>query len=533
MNETRSFPDAFPVGSLSPASAGSRSDPQHLARRADFVLGAATIRPSVRSIEGPAGNVAAEPLVMQVLLALVDANGAVVSRDELIRTCWKGHVVGDDSINRTIAEIRRIAREADAGFSVQTIPRVGYRLEAGALGAEIASGQAPVSDLPHDASPRSRRWIIGGALAATAGAVAVYVLRPRPPDPVAPLLAESRAIALAGNAEAEAKAIALLEQAVTRSPENAEAWGLLAMTRARADEHALTNVKTPVEKVVEPSRRALALDPGNADAKAALTMVVPYYGDWLAAERRFDAVLRDHPDHIFTIDSLSFFYGAVGRMRESSNSRFSITDDAPLDAGLLYRRVYAHWFLDQIAEADQVAARGLEVWPNHPGLWFARFWVLVGTGRFQRALTHLDDAAGRPKLPPPMVETLRAAIGAAESGNSAAIERATKMVLGGVQKSVAGVVNALMLLNLMRATDAAFAVSQAYYLEEGPIIAAMQWRPGQPMVPDQRRRKTNMLFTPVAATMQRDTRFMPLMQRIGLVDYWEKRGVTPDFLARS
>lgn len=478
---------------------------------------------------------AAEPLVMRVLLALADASGAVVSRDDLIRLCWKGHVVGDDSVNRTIAEIRRIARETDAGISVQTIPRVGYRLEAESLDGSISasSGQAPVPSNAEGGSPQSRRWVIRGALAATAAAAGIYAWRPRPTDPIATMIAESRAIALAGNPEAEAKAITLLETAVTRSPGNAEAWGLLAMTRARADEHAVTMLKTPVEKVVEPARRALALDPGNADAKAALTMVVPYYGDWLAAERRFDTMLRDHPDHIFAIDSRSFFYGAVGRMRESATTRFAIKDDAPLDAGLLFRRAYAHWFLGQIADADRTAARGLELWPNHPGLWFARLWVLAGTDRLGRALAHIDDANARPQLPPPMVSTLRAAIGAAQTGDMAAIELAVNMVLGGVQKSVAGVVNAMMLLNLMRATDAAFAVAQAYYLEEGPIIAAMQWRPGSPTVPDQRRRKTNMLFTPVATGMQRDTRFMPLMQRIGLVDYWEKRGVTPDFLART
>jgi hypothetical protein len=74
-------------------------------------------------------------------------------------------------------------------------------------------------------------------------------------------------------------------------------------------------------------------------------------------------------------------------------------------------------------------------------------------------------------------------------------------------------------------------LAEAYYLEQGPIIAAMKWRPGQPFVPDQRRRKTNMLFTPVAATMQRDPRFQPLMNRMGLTNYWDRRGIVPDFLA--
>jgi hypothetical protein len=40
-----------------------------------------------------------------------------------------------------------------------------------------------------------------------------------------------------------------------------------------------------------------------------------------------------------------------------------------------------------------------------------------------------------------------------------------------------------------------------------------------------------MLFTPTAAPMQRDPRFMPLMEEMGLADYWKRRGIVPDFLA--
>ena len=170
------------------------------------------------------------------------------------------------------------------------------------------------------------------------------------------------------------------------------------------------------------------------------------------------------------------------------------------------------------------------MWPAHPGIWFGRLWVLAGTGRFERALAHINDPGPRPPLPQPMIETLRAGISAANSRRPADVETATKRIMAGVTHSVAAVVNAMMLLNLMRATDTAFELARAYYLEQGPIIAAMEWRPGQPIVPDQRRRKTNMLFTPTAAAMQKDPRFLPLMKEMGLVDYWNRRGVIPDFL---
>lgn len=461
---------------------------------------------------------------MQVLLVLADAAGSVVTRDDLIRNCWRGHVVGDDSVNRAIAEVRRIAKATGSGFVVETIPRVGYRLVA----TEEAEPVPPVAQ-SISAPKRTRRWVVGAGLLAAAGGAAFGLLRTRSADPAEALLTQGRTLALAGTPASDQKAIAVLERAAARSPEDPAVWGALALTRARSGEHAL--VATPgTSAVLNEARRALALDPGNPDAQVALALMVPYYGDWLAAERRFDAVLRDHPDHVYARDSRAFFLGAVGRIQESALSRRGVLAQQPLDSGLLFREVYSLWFLGRVAEADQVAQRGLELWPGHPGLWFARLWVLAGTGRLDRAIALVDDGAGRPPLPLPMIATLRSALNAARSGRRQDVELATALVVGGVRKSVAGVVNAVMLLNLMGAIDAAFDVADAYYLEKGPLIAAMDWRPGQPVVPDQKRRKTNMLFTPVAAAMQRDPRFLPLVQRMGLVDYWNARGIGPDFL---
>jgi hypothetical protein len=62
------------------------------------------------------------------------------------------------------------------------------------------------------------------------------------------------------------------------------------------------------------------------------------------------------------------------------------------------------------------------------------------------------------------------------------------------------------------------------------FIASVNWRPGQPSVNDQRRRKTNMLFIPVSAPMRSDPRFSSLTEDIGLAAYWDEAGVAPDHL---
>lgn len=133
-------------------------------------------------------------------------------------------------------------------------------------------------------------------------------------------------------------------------------------------------------------------------------------------------------------------------------------------------------------------------------------------------------------MPAPMLETLWLTMRAARDRQAGTVEAAAARVMTGVGRSVAGVVNGMMLLNLLGATDRAFDLARACYLEQGPVIAAMDWRPGQPAMQDQRWRKTNMLLAPTAAGMQRDPRFVPLMQQMGLADYWKRRGVVPDSL---
>ncbi len=65
---------------------------------------------------------------MQVLVALAQKRGSVVSRSDLVTECWGGRAVGDDAINRCIQAIRRLA-QARGGFAIRTVKGLGYRLD--------------------------------------------------------------------------------------------------------------------------------------------------------------------------------------------------------------------------------------------------------------------------------------------------------------------------------------------------------------------------------------------------------------------
>lgn len=120
-----------------------------LARAPPFELGAMSVRPAVREIAVGDQRTVLEPRVMQVLVALAERREEVVSRDALTSLCWGGRAVGEDAITRCIAAIRRLA---DGCFTVETIPRVGYRLAVSdAPVLEIDEAPAPIlAVLPFD-----------------------------------------------------------------------------------------------------------------------------------------------------------------------------------------------------------------------------------------------------------------------------------------------------------------------------------------------------------------------------------------------
>jgi DNA-binding winged helix-turn-helix (wHTH) protein len=103
------------------------SDPIVLAKEPDFRLGGLQVSPGRRQIVAGSISEMLQPRVMQVLVALAVRRGEVVSRDELMMRCWGGFAVSDDAIHRCIARLRRFS-ESHGGFTLETVPRVGYRL---------------------------------------------------------------------------------------------------------------------------------------------------------------------------------------------------------------------------------------------------------------------------------------------------------------------------------------------------------------------------------------------------------------------
>ena len=92
-----------------------------------FRVGGANIDPVSRNAEYSGGSERLQPQTLKVLVALTRRRNEVVTRSELVECCWDARVVGDDVINRSIQILRQFAERA-GGFSIETVPKAGYRL---------------------------------------------------------------------------------------------------------------------------------------------------------------------------------------------------------------------------------------------------------------------------------------------------------------------------------------------------------------------------------------------------------------------
>src|SRR5688572_2172196 len=128
------------------------------------------------------------PKDFDMLLVLVENNGRIVEKEELLKQVWPDTFVEEANLSHHIFTLRKALGDGDEEARyIETIPRRGYRFVAPVTGAsEAASISEPVQS---DRPTRSRHWqnaVIAAVLVGVAGA-AVYggwLLDPKASAPV-------------------------------------------------------------------------------------------------------------------------------------------------------------------------------------------------------------------------------------------------------------------------------------------------------------------------------------------------------------
>jgi DNA-binding winged helix-turn-helix (wHTH) protein/tetratricopeptide (TPR) repeat protein len=508
-----------------------------LAHAAPFELGSLCVFPATRELVRGELREVIEPRVMQVLVALHRAGGAVVSKSDLAQSCWNGRIVGEDAINRVMSRLRKVQDGIAAGlFRVETVTKVGYRLVSDRPIESVAATTQPTADKHARWSRRSAILAGGGILAVAGGGALVWQLtRYRPPPEALALVREAQPAIAYGTVEQTATAISALQQATRIAPDWAAAWGFLALAYGQqAMQSPAAERAQLIDRSRAASKRAIELDPANIDARLATVLIQRGRVSRAQGDAAQVQLLKEAPDHAVLNLLRSGFLSQTGRVREAVvHGERAIAQGAngPVANYGLAGSLAAAGRPD---EADAAYDRTFARWPRHYGAWFSRYKNFLYTGRVDAAAAMLANKDGRPLgISTYSFDICEAETRALASRSDADIAAAIERHLAAARVGVGYAQNAIIFAATTGRLDTAFLVAGAYFFDEGWRMPDQRYTSDIRLYSANRSRPTYFFFDQHLAGMRADARFNGLMERIGLEAYWRAVGVQPDYRAAS
>ena len=522
----------------------------NLATEPSCTLGHIELVPSLLELRVTGIAHSVPPRVMQVLVALLRANGRTVSRADLADSCWDGRIVGEDALNRVIGKIRQIgAGPAQGSFAVETIKRIGYRIVATselpgdavspfAAATPVVAAVTEPTGLLRAATPKNRRKgiALGAVLVLLMAATWIYASRPKPPAPVdEPLVLaasdlETRGLSamFEGVPDRTLVGIDFLQQATEINPTDARIWGALAMANvlSLADADAGSQPAI-VQRVREAAARAQSLDPKEGRSMAALLSLQPTFGSWAAKDNALQRGLaRARPGTAPLIFQRIQFLTATGRIDEALNLANEVDRTSPFIPWIQATRINLLAARGRFADAERAADRAGDVWPRQRLIWFTRFYLAAYGGRPDKALA-LAQAGGPDNTDPREVEMAIKVARALVSQNSAdadAVVTSYQRLAPTGQRFAEQAVRAASALGRDKA-----AIDFATLLY-GTALPAGQRGPTEPRIGYQSvaDRNSAILFLPPANRLWQRPEMTRIAEVAGLQSYWQQK-TPPDF----
>jgi tetratricopeptide (TPR) repeat protein len=311
--------------------------------------------------------------------------------------------------------------------------------------------------------------------------------------------------------------VAFLRQSVAAAPNFADAWGALALGYRHLIEGRGFDDPATAALARSAAARALALDPGNADARVALILLRPYFRNWWSLEQGIRDALVTYPRHWLLWANLGRVLSEVGRWEEAIGAFARAVEIDPFLPLASSRQALTLWWGGRLQEADTALLRAASRWPAHPAVWFTRFDFLALTGRPAEAAALAQDVGNRPfGVPAERFELSTLLATALRSGHGPGPDPASTL-LAAAKRSVVSTGTATLYLCAFGRLDDAFGLLQEdYFGGRGPPPAGLA------------RRYTDVLFAPATAPLRADPRFARMTAALGLDAYWRAAGHGPD-----
>lgn len=162
-------------------------------KRQPLRIGEWRIDRTINGLDRAGRTLRIEPKAMEVLMALADRAGEVVSREDLLAAVWPGVVVGDDALTQSIIKLRKALGDSPRSPSyIETISKRGYRLIAPVTAADGVLAGADNAGLRRSRTARrGARWLGIAAVAVLASTpIAFHFLGARTHPSIAPVASE-------------------------------------------------------------------------------------------------------------------------------------------------------------------------------------------------------------------------------------------------------------------------------------------------------------------------------------------------------
>lgn len=267
-----------------------------------------------------------EPRSAMLLAALIEADGEVLSNEELIQRVWGHPHVSQQALHVNINRLRHAL--FDAGHClIESLPRRGYR-----LGVRARTVRPPAKLLILTAAAACLIAIA----AATVIAFTLNSSKHLSPD-LANDLTRAETLFRQGNRESVRAAHALLVEIVRRAPDQAPAHHLLAETMGH--KYSLWLELAPAEAAArarEHAQRAVELDPQNVAARlvqANLALFSAY--DPQSALQILDDALTIEKDRPSLWQSRALALAAGGRLQDALESLATAEKHRPAAPSIL------------------------------------------------------------------------------------------------------------------------------------------------------------------------------------------------------
>jgi TolB-like protein len=325
-----------------------------------------------------------------------------------------------------------------------------------------------------------------------------------------------------GTPGAMRRAIALLEEAVTRAPLLAAAWALLAQIQVqyRAGEAPQKDIESLRLAIIESVTRARALEPQDGGALSCLAFVEAPIGAFAKQEAILERAMAT-ANSIGVLTPFSTFCASVGRNREALSFVERAWQHDPLHAGIANWRAILLRQNGPTGESNAAVERILEsggmagTLLGHAALWAA----FDGDWAFVDRLLNGADAESRPSTDDRGLEMALATIAILRHPT----ERHRAQVLARARKELANTgsvpLGALCLLAHLGLVDEAFALAArcSFALHMSTESRLQLADVG-----------LHILFSRPALRLREDRRFVQLCAQLGLVHYWISSRRWPD-----